>query len=75
MVETYTMRTARSPDDVFGFLIDRANWAVVDPALVELTPMGRLALGASGTMTRRVSGMRVTTAWEVSELEPGARPS
>ena len=72
MIEAFTMRIGRRPDDVFAFLIDQANWAAVDPALVDLTPRSRLTLGAAGTMTRRVSGMCVTTAWEVSELEPGS---
>jgi hypothetical protein len=73
MIETFTMRIVRGPDDVFGFLVDQANWAAVDPALVDLAPQGALALGRSGTVTRRVAGMRVTTTWEVTEFEPGAR--
>jgi hypothetical protein len=73
MAETHTTRIARSPDEVSDFLVDPANWARIDPALVDLQPRARLALGAMGTMTRRVGGMRVTTAWEVTGLDPGSR--
>jgi hypothetical protein len=64
---------ARSPGEVFAFMVDQANWAAMDPALVDLSPRGRAAKGQHGTITRRVMGMRVTTAWVITELEPGSR--
>jgi carbon monoxide dehydrogenase subunit G len=73
MIETTRVHVEPPPDDVFAFLTDPANWAAMDPALIELTSNGALAVGQSGTMTRRLTGMRVTTAWEITELQAGSR--
>ena len=72
IVET-TFHIARPRSDVFAFLADQTNWARIDPALVDLSPTGTLAIGKAGTMTRRVSGLRVTTRWTVVEFQPDAR--
>lgn len=68
-----TLDIARSPANVSAFLTDQHNWARLDPALIALTPRGTLAEGQAGTMTRRVSGIPVTTKWSVTELVPGSR--
>jgi hypothetical protein len=73
VIETISVRTERPSNAVFEYLVDQANWPLMDPALVQLSPRGPLAVGQSGTMTRRVSRMRVTTSWEITELEPGSR--
>ena len=59
--------------EVYGFLVDLGNWKALDDALVDLSASGPLVVGSRGTITRRVNGLRVTTAWEIVELVPGAR--
>ena len=73
MIETTCVHVERPADVVFDYLVDQANWERMDPALVELTSSGPLDVGQSGTMTRRVSGIRVTTAWEIVDIQPGSR--
>ena len=73
MIATLSMDIARPPASVYATLVDQDTWAALDPALLEITPRGSVAVGMSGTMRRRVAGMRVTNGWTVTELEPGAR--
>ena len=73
MIATLSMYIARPPASVYARLVDQDTWAALDPALLEITPRGSVAVGMSGTMRRRVAGMRVTNGWTVTELEPGAR--
>ena len=61
---------ARSPEDVFDFLADIDSFRVVDPALVDVAPGGRLAEGLSGTFTHRRGGMTARTTWRVTEFAP-----
>jgi hypothetical protein len=60
-----------TPEEVFKVLADPATWSTFDDALVDVVPMERLVLGASGTMRRRVGmGLTVTTRWENTALVP-----
>jgi carbon monoxide dehydrogenase subunit G len=61
----------RDRASVYDFLTDSANFAVVDAAMVDHSPEGRLAEGTEGWMRRRVLGpMKVRTSWRVAALEP-----
>lgn len=73
MIIGRTIEIARSPAEVYDFLVDQGSWAKLDPALTDVTPRGEVTIGMSGTMTRRVTGMKVTTYWTVTELAPGSR--
>jgi hypothetical protein len=73
MSETLSLDIAQPPASVYAVLVDQDTWAALDPALLEITPRGSVAVGMSGTMRRRVAGRRVTNGWTVTELEPGAR--
>jgi hypothetical protein len=65
---------AAAPAVIYDFLIDLGNWSKLDDTLVDVTPGGPLSVGASGTMTNtRLGRMRITTAWEIVNLVPGAR--
>jgi hypothetical protein len=69
-----TVAVARGPREVFDFLANQDNWARMDPALQDLEPRGGVILGRRGTMSRRVLPLvTVTTSWEVTAIEPGAR--
>jgi hypothetical protein len=63
---------ARSPADVFDFLADIDSFRVLDPALVAVSPGGRLTEGLSGTFTHRRGGMTARTTWRVTEFAPPA---
>ena len=73
MIETLSRDIARPPERVYAVLIDHGTWAALDPALLDITPRGPLAVGMTGTMTRKVAGRRITNGWTVLELEPGTR--
>ena len=60
----------RAPADVFDFLADIDSFRLVDPALVECEPTGRLTEGLSGRFTHRRAGMMARTTWRVTEFEP-----
>ena len=63
---------ARTPQEVYEFLADAANWARMDRALVSLTLDGPVVVGSSGTAThRRAGGVRTTTSLQVTALVPG----
>ena len=40
---------------------------------MDFTPRGPLAVGMTGTLTRKVAGRRMTSGWTILELEPGTR--
>ena len=62
------------PMRVFDVLVDPTTWHDVDPALVEVTPLEPLTLGARGQMRhRRGPGMTARTSWDVTAFVPGAR--
>ena len=64
----------RPPMHVFDVLVDPTTWHDIDPALVEVTPLDPLSLGATGTMRhRRGPGMTARTSWDVTAFVPGAR--
>ncbi len=73
MIATLSLDIARPSERVYAVLVDQDTWAALDPTLMDVTPRGSLAVGMSGTMTRRVAGRRVTNGWIVLELEPGRR--
>jgi hypothetical protein len=73
MIIRRTLSIARPVEDVYRLLVDQERWAVLDPALVAIEPRGTIAEGTSGTVTRRVSGMKVTTAWTITELDEPTR--
>ena len=65
---------ARTPQQVFDFLSDTANWTRLDRALISMTPHGPVSIGTAGKAThRRAGGMRATTSWTVTDLVPGVR--
>ena len=67
---------ARPPMRVFQVLVDPATWRDVDPALVEVSPLEPLSLGATGTMRhRRGPGMTARTSWTVTAYVQGVRIS
>jgi Polyketide cyclase / dehydrase and lipid transport len=63
----------RAPREVFDFLAYADRWAEVDRAIRSMTVSGPLALGSSGSVIYRRSGLKVTTAFEVTAFEPGER--
>jgi hypothetical protein len=63
----------RAPREVFDFLADTNHWAEVDRAVRSMTVLGPLALGSSGSVTYRRSGLTVTSAFEVTAFAPGER--
>ena len=73
MIETLSQDIARPPGRVYAVLIDQDAWAALDPPLVDFTPRGPLAVGMTGTMTRKAAGRRMTSGWTILELEPGTR--
>ena len=73
MIATLSRDIARPPERVYAVLIDQGAWATLDPPLVDFAPRGPLAVGMTGTMTRKVAGRRITDGWTVLELEPGTR--
>jgi hypothetical protein len=64
---------ARSPEEVFAFLVDIESFKTLDVALVDVTPQGKLAAGLTGTFTHRRGGMTARTTWRVTEFEPPVR--
>jgi uncharacterized protein YndB with AHSA1/START domain len=64
---------ARSPEEVFAFLVDIESFKTLDVALVDVTPQGKLAAGLTGTFTHRRGGMTARTTWRVTEFEPPDR--
>ena len=73
MIETLSQDIAGPPERVYAVLIDQGAWAALDPPLVDFTPRGPLAVGMTGTLTRKVAGRRITDGWTILELEPGTR--
>ena len=73
MIATLSRDIARPPERVYAVLIDQDAWAALDPPLVDFTPRGPLAVGMTGTMTRKAAGRRMTSGWTILELEPGTR--
>jgi hypothetical protein len=68
----YAIEVHRAPDVVFDLLADTSSMKVVDRALVDVTPEGPLAPGATGRFTHRRGGLTARTMWRVTEL---ARPN
>ena len=73
VIATLSLDIARPPERVYAVLIDQDAWAALDPPLVDFTPRGPLAVGMTGTMTRKAAGRRITDGWTILELEPGTR--
>jgi hypothetical protein len=65
MIIKQEFEIARPPQVVFDYLVDLGNWGAIDPAMLEVSPSGRMALGATGSVSHRRSGMTVRTQWEV----------
>ena len=68
----HDIEVARSPEAVFDFLADTANFPVVDRALVSFEPSGLMHLGLHGTFVHRRGGVTARSTWEVVEF---VRPS
>ena len=66
-IET-VLEIARSPTEVFDFLTDTGSFTVLDPALVEFAPHGRLAQGMTGRFLHRRGGLPARSTWTVREL-------
>jgi carbon monoxide dehydrogenase subunit G len=75
MIAEHSLEIARTPAEVYAFLLDQDNWAALDPATKDITPRGAVYEGMTGTITRRVAGMRVRNGFLVTELEPEAKLS
>lgn len=73
MIVEQRIELPRSPATVYAFLVDQAAWARLDPSLLHITPRGRVTKGMAGVMTRRVSGLRVTNGWTVTDLDVDVR--
>ena len=73
MIATLSLDIAGPPERVYAVLTDQDAWAALDPPLVDFTPRGPLAVGMTGTLTRKVAGRRITDGWTILELEPGTR--
>lgn len=72
---SHALEIARPPAAVFEFLADTASFRAVDPALVEVSPAGPLALGRTGTFVHRRGGLTARTTWRVVELDAPRRLS
>jgi hypothetical protein len=68
-----TFRVDRPVAEIYEFLVETANFSVVDKALVRHEPAGRMEPGMHGTMEHRRVGMQVRTSWWVALLEPPTR--
>ena len=73
MIAEHSLEIARSPAEVYAFLVDQDNWATLDPATLDITPGEEVHQGMTGTITRRVAGRRVRNDFLVTELEPEAK--
>jgi hypothetical protein len=63
---------SRTANRVFDVLADPTTWGDVDPALIEVSPLERLSLGATGTMRhRRGPGITARTSWTITAFVPG----
>ncbi len=59
----------RQREDVFAFLADTGSFRALDAALVEVEPVGPLALGMTGRFLHRRGGFPARTTWRVTTLE------
>ena len=75
MIAERSLEIARPPAEVYAFLLDQDNWAALDPSTMDITPRGAVHEGMTGTITRRVAGMRVRDGFLVTELEPETKMS
>jgi hypothetical protein len=73
VIAEHSLEVARSPAEVYAFLIDQDNWVALDPATTDITPRRTVHGGMTGTITRRVAGMRVRNGFLVTALEPDRR--
>ena len=73
MIAEQSVYIAQSPARVYAFLVDQDSWASLDPSVLDISPRGLVSKGMTGTMTRRVAGMRVTDGFTVTELDPDSR--
>ena len=73
MVVRQVVQVLRTPDAVYRFLVDQDSWAAMDPTLLSIDPRGEVEEGMTGTMRRRVNGLRVTNGWTVTELKAPTR--
>ena len=71
MIATLSLDIARPPERVYAVLTDQDAWAALDPPLVDFTPRGPLAVGMTGTLTRKVAGRRITDSWTILSWSPG----
>ena len=67
VVET-VLEVGRAPADVFDFLADTRSFKMVDAALLEYSPSGRLAEGMTGRFLHRRGGLPARSTWRVAEL-------
>ena len=65
---SHEVQIARAPEAVFDFLVETDNFPVVDRALVDFAPRGRMSVGLRGTFVHLRGGMRARSAWQVSDL-------
>jgi len=73
VIAEHSLQIGRSSAQVYAFLVEQDSWAALDPATVDITPRGEVHTGMTGTITRRVIGLRVKNGWLVTELDPSAR--
>jgi hypothetical protein len=65
---------AAPPGAIYDFMINLDNWSTLDDTLIDVSPLGLVSIGASGTVTyTRMGRMRITTAWDIVDLVPGRR--
>lgn len=70
-----TLEIDRPPPEVFDFLTDTRSFKVVDAALVEFEPHGRMTAGMTGRFLHRRSGLPARSTWRVAELDAPRRLS
>jgi hypothetical protein len=73
VIAEQSVSIAQSPARVYAFLVDQDSWALLDHSVLDISPRGLVSKGMTGTMTRRVAGMRVTNGFTVTELDPDSR--
>ena len=70
---TFEVDVARPPGDVFALLTDPDHFRVLDPAMLEYGPPGRLTAGSEGWFKHRRGGMTARTTYRVTAFDDPSR--
>jgi hypothetical protein len=69
----HALAVQRSPADVFGYLVEPANFPAWQAGVVEVKSEGKTGLGATFTEVRTFLGQRAESTLEVTEYRPNER--